>query len=160
MAATPISATTRYYRKGVTKFYWLTACDDPSAPTRAEIDAGIDLSPEIAEINGWQVTSAFVDTPDLNSRFTGKIAGDITADDSSINFYASKNSVDVRSVLPRDTVGFMLILDEGDVSGGKMDVFPATVGSAPKLRTLTDPAMIQVNFAITREPSENVAIPA
>lgn len=160
MGATPISSSTRYYRKGVTKFYWLTACDDPSQPTRAEMDAGIDLSLEIAEINGWQVTSAFVDTPDLASRFTGKIAGDITADDSSINFYASKTSVDVRSVLPRDTTGFMLILDEGDTAGLKMDVFPSTVGSAPKLRSLTDPAMIQVNFAITSEPKENVTIPS
>lgn len=160
MAATPISATTRYYRKGVTKFYWLASCADPAAPTRAEMDAGIDLSREIAEINGWQVKSEFVPTPDLGSRFTGKIGGDITADDSSINFYASKNSVDVRSVLSRDTVGTMLVLDEGDVPGGKMDTFPATVGSAPKLRSLSDPAMIQVNFAITSEPKENVTIPA
>lgn len=160
MAATPISATKRYYRKGVTKIVFCTTLADKASPTRGEIDAGKDLSGEIAEINGWQVTSAFVDTPDLNSRFTGKIPGDITADDSSLNFYASSDSVDVRQLLPRDTTGFILIMDEGDKPSALMDVYPVTVGSAPKLRTLTDPAMIQVNFSISSEPSENVAVPA
>lgn len=160
MAATPISAASRYYRKGTTKIYFLTAAADYTSPTRAEMDAGTDLSGEVADISGWQVTSAFVDTPDLASRFTSKIPGDINADDSSLNFYASSDSMDVRTLLPRDTTGFILILDEGDVTGHTMDVFPVTVGSAPKLRTLTDPAMLQVNFAITAVPAENVTIPA
>lgn len=160
MSATPISPTKRYYRKGVTKIVFCTTLASKSAPTRAEIDAGKDLSGEIAEINGWQVTSAFVDTPDLNSRYTGKIPGDISADDSSLNFYASSDSIDVRQLLPRDTTGFILIMDEGDKPAQLMDVFPVTVGSAPKLRTLSDPAMIQINFSISSEPAENVTIPA
>jgi hypothetical protein len=158
--ASPITASTRYFRPGTTKVNFLTTVANQASPTRAEINAGTDLSPEVASVEGWQITSEFIDTPDLASRFTSKIAGRITADDSSINFYASSNSVDVRSLLPRDTTGYILWLDEGDVSGRKMDVYKVTVASAPKLRAMEDPAQIQVQFTITAQPSENVTIPA
>ena len=75
--------------------------------TRAEINAGTDLTAEIAEMSGFTVTSDSVDTPDLSNRFTAKIPGRITADDSSISFYASSTSADVRTVLPRDTAGYV-----------------------------------------------------
>ena len=159
MPVTPIDAVTRYFRKGVTKIYYLPACADISAPTRAELDAGTDLSDEIADISGWQVTSEMVSAPDLGSRFTSKIPGEITADNSSINFYASRDSMDVRTLLPRDTTGFIAILDEGEGVGHKFDLFAVTVASAPKVRSFADPAQIQVNFAITSEPAENLDIP-
>jgi hypothetical protein len=132
-----------------------------TTPTRAEINAGTDLSGEISEISGFQVTSATVDTPDLGTKFVPKIGGRITADDSSLNFYSSSTGfTDARSVLPRDTTGFLVIMDAGDVSTtGRMDVFPATVTSVPKLRALEDPAQVQVTFAITRVPAEDLVIP-
>jgi len=88
------------------------------------------------------------------------VAGRISVDDSSLTFYASLTSVDVRSLLPRDTTGFILFMDEGDVAGRKMDVFKVTVASAPKLRAIDDVSQIQVSFSITASPSENVTIPA
>lgn len=51
-------------------------------------------------------------------------------------------------------------MDEGDVSGRKMDVFKVTVASTPKQRDLDNAAQIQIAFAITAAPSENVTIPA
>lgn len=160
MAATPISSTTRYYRPGYTKVYYLTAIGDYHAPTRPELDAGQDLSGEISAIDGWEVSSDTIDTPDLGSVFASKIPGAVSADDSSLTFYADAESDDVRALFPRGTAGFVVFLDEDDVAGHKMDVFPVTVGSAPKQRSLDDPAGIQVNFVITREPAENVTIPA
>ena len=48
MPATPITATLRYTPPGRRKYNWLTAVAAyPGAPTRAEINAGSDLSPEI-----------------------------------------------------------------------------------------------------------------
>jgi hypothetical protein len=155
-----ITASIRYFRPGITRFVFCASVANKASPTRAEINAGTDLSNEVGEINGFQVTSAFDDAPDLGSRFAPKIGKRITADDSSLNFYSSSNSVDVRSLLPRDTVGFVLIMDEGDTAGRKMDVFPVVVAAAPKQRGMEDTAMIQVQFAITSQPSENVTIPA
>jgi hypothetical protein len=160
MPASAITASTRYFRPGLTHVSYLPACANIASPTRAELNAGTDLSPEIADVNGWQVESNFLDVPDLGSTFTAKLAARTSASDSSLTFYASSNSVDVRALLPRGTSGFIVWLDESDVAGRKMDVFPVTVGSAPKDRSIEDPAKIVVNFAITRVPSENVVIPA
>jgi len=139
---------------------FLTTVANQAAPTRSEINAGTDLSPEVASVEGWMVNSAFIETPDLASRFVGKLAARISADDSSINFYASSNSVDVRSLLPRDTTGYILWLAEGDAAGRRMDVFKVTVASAPTPRAVSDPAQIQIQFVVTAQPSENVTIPA
>lgn len=161
MPASPITASTRYARFGVTKVYFCSAIANKSAPTRAELNAGTDLSNEVAEIDGYQVGSNFIETPDLGSSFTSKITGRTASDDSSLTMYASVNSVDVRSLLPRGTTGFLVWLDEGDVAGRKMDIFPITVGSVPKERTAGDEASrLVVNVAITSAPAENVTIPA
>lgn len=160
MPTPPIQASERYFRPGVTKVYFVPTLADYNNPTRTEMDAGTDLSPEIASIEGFTVTSGTIDTPDLASRFTSKIPARITADDSALNLYADKTDADVRTLLPRDTTGFVLFLDGGDVPTQLMDVYPVTVASAPKLRDLENAAQIRVQFTITREPAENVAIPA
>lgn len=160
MPAGNITASTRYFRPGTTSIVFATSVATQSSPTRAEINAGTDLRNEVAAVDGWAPTSEFLETPDLGTRFTSRVAGRISADDSSLTFYSSLNSVDVRSLLPRDTTGFILFMDEGDTAGRKMDVFKVTVASAPKMRSIDDVSQIQVTFAITASPSENVTIPA
>jgi hypothetical protein len=156
---TPLSATTRYIPPGTRKIYWVTTIATYTAPSRAELNAGIDLTAEVAEVSGFSTTSATTETPDLATRFTGKIPGRITADDSSLSFYASSNSSDVRTVLPRDTAGFVVILWEGDVTGQRMDVFPAKVTVSSLDGNMEDPEKVNVSFAITRIPAANVVIP-
>lgn len=160
MPATPMAATTRYFRPGVTKIYWVEAIADKAAPTRAELDAGVDLSAEVAEIEGFMVTSETLETPDYGSRFNSKIPGAITADDSALITYADRTSADIRAVLDRDDNGFIVLLDEGDVVGQLMDVFPVRVSAVPKLRARSDPAQIRTQFTVTSEPAENVTIPS
>ncbi len=161
MPPTAITPSVRFFRPGTTKVYWVTTIVTYTAPTRTEINAGKDLSGEIAEISGFSVASDTIPTPDLGTRFVPKIAGRINADDSSLNFYATSTGfTDARSVLPRDTTGFLIIMDGGDVATtGRMDCYPATVTSVPKLRALEDPAQVQVTFAITRVPAEDLVIP-
>jgi hypothetical protein len=160
MPAGNITASTRYVRYGLTRVVFAPAVANVLSPTRAEINAGTDLSNEVESVNGFQVQSNFVETPDLGTQFTGKLAGRTSADDSSITCYASSNSIDVRTLLPRGTTGFILWFDEGDVAGRKADCYPITVGSIPKDRDVEAAARIIVNVAITRTPTENFTIPA
>jgi len=159
MAPPPLTVTTRYVPEGTRKIYWVATIATYTAPTRPELNAGIDLSNEIAEITGFTVSSDTVDVPDLSGRFTAKVAGRINAADSAIRFYASSTSNDVRTVLPRDTVGYVVTLWEGDVTGQKMDVWPVKVTAASVQTGIDDPASIEIGFVITRVPAQNVAIP-
>lgn len=163
---TPLPQSTRYFRPGITKVFYLPDAADYTAVTRSELDAGTDLSGEISAIEGFAVTSGQIETPDLVSRFTGKIGGRTTVEDSSLTFYASKDSQDVRTILPRGTEGFIVIMGGGDVPSGAtnttktMDVHPMRVISMPKQYTLEDEAAkVMVQVSVTREPSEDQNIP-
>jgi hypothetical protein len=159
--ATAITASVRYFRPGLSKVYWVRTIATYTTPTRSELNAGTDLSPEVAEIGGFSVTSDSVDAPDLLNRFVSKIPGRITAEDSSINFYASSTGfTDARSVMPQDTTGYLVFLDGGDVSTtGRMDVWPVTVASVSKLRAMEDPAQVAITYTPTRNPAQDVVIP-
>jgi hypothetical protein len=162
MAAPAITASTRYTSRGSTKCYWVATISSKAAPTRSELNAGTDLSPQLMDAEGWSVESEQIETPDLATRYTSTIPGSITAEDSSLTMYASKNGVDARALLPRDAVGFIVWLDGGDVAANKMDVFPVTVSSVSKQRSASgeDADTLVISFAITSEPAENVAVPA
>lgn len=160
MSATPITPSDRYFRLEVSKVIFCTTIANISAITRSEINAGIDLSNEISETSGWQVTGDTADTPALGTTFTAKIPSTTSADDSSLTLWADSTSNDVRTLLPRGTRGYIVWMDEGDVAGHLCDIFPVRVVSAPKQRALNDPSAIMINFSISAKPAENVAIPA
>jgi hypothetical protein len=160
MPATPINASVRYYRRGVTKVLWVPTIANKQSPTRAELNAGTALEAETGAMSGWQTTSGTVPTAALGSRFTPVVGGEITASDSSLTFWASKDGDDVRTLLVREAKGFIVWMDEGDVATQTMDVYPVTVTSQAKVRELDQAAQIMAQFAITSEPAENVTIPA
>jgi hypothetical protein len=159
MVATPLNPTSRYYPPGTRKVYWCPTLANYLAPTRAELNAGTDLSAEINAMTGWSLTSATVDTPDMGSRFTSQIPGALTSASNDITFYTSSNSNDVRNLLTRDTNGYIVLLWEGDVGGQKMDVFPARITTQAMDTTVTNPGMVTISFAATKIPATNVSIP-
>lgn len=162
MVATPIAAVDRYWPVGTTRWlYCATLANYAVAITRAEINASTDLSGEVADIQGFTVTSNNIDTPDVNSRFRSKIPGAIEAEDSSLTFYADPSGADVRTLLPRDTVGYIIRMDGGDIAGRKMSAFPIKVASQNKMMGVDEEAgRIEISFTITRIPAEDLTIPA
>jgi hypothetical protein len=160
VVATPIGASSRYIPEGTTHYNWLPACANTASPTRAEINAGTDLTPEIAATGNWGIVSASIDAPDLATTFTAQIGGKVTIDGPTIDMYADSTSTDVRTLLPRGLNGFMLKLPEGDVAGRKADMFAVRVLAQAKPTNLTNPSVIQLQFAITKAPNENITVPA
>jgi hypothetical protein len=156
-----LTATSRYVPYGTRKYHWLTTCANYlTGATRPEITAATELTDEIADVAGFTIAADQVEVPDLSGRFTAKIPGRINAQDSSITFYASSTGADVRTVLPRDTAGYLLVMPEGDVAGQKMDIFPCKVGSTYVDPDPNNPAHVVVSFSITKVPAQNLAIPA
>jgi hypothetical protein len=160
--ATPIVASDRYFARGKTKIYVCPTVTVLTAPTRAEMTAGTDLSPEVAAISGWLITSAQTDTPDLGTIFTSTIPGATSmASDNTVDMYADDNGVDVRGVLARGSTWVVLILYGGDVTGAKMDCFRTRIRSVGKPVAVDDSAgLVQVSFSVTATPAENIAVPA
>lgn len=149
----------RYFQPGLTKLYFLTTAVDYTALTLAEITAGTELTEDLANLSGWTITSNTIDTPDFATRFTSMIAGTTTVSDSSLTFYGSSDGHDIRTILPRDTTGYLVAQDAGS-AGGVMDVYPVTVSSLGKVRSNSDSFQIQVSFVVTDVPSEDQTIPS
>lgn len=160
MAPSALTATVRGVPEGTRKIYWVPTIATQASPTRAELNAGIDLTTEIAEMGGFTVSSETEDVPDLSSRYVGKVPSRITSPDSTIRFYTSSNSNDVRASLVRDQAGFIVCLWDGDVGGQKMDVFPVKIASVSVQTSISDPASVEYAFSITKVPSQYVSIPA
>lgn len=159
MPATAAAAASRYFQPGVTKVIIIPSIASLSAgATRAEINAGTDVSGDVAAINGFTVNSAQIDTPDLGIRFTKRIPGRLTADDSSVDFYASVDGNDIRTLLARDQNTYVGILDGGDVAGRKADYFKVVVASLGKVRSMEDAPRITVGFSIA-DYGENKTLP-
>lgn len=150
---TPLTKTQRHIPQGTSKYYWLPVVAAPTlAATRAEIDGGTDLTPEMAAVTGFSTTGAVVDTPDAASRFVSRVPGLITPDDSSISFYGSRDGEDAGTFFTRDQTGFILFADGGDVPTQPAEIFPVTVTSVSRARDLTAARLVMVAFAITAEP--------
>jgi hypothetical protein len=139
--------------------YWEATIANYLAPSRGELNAGTDLTAEIAAMAGWAINSATADTPDLGTKFTSQVPARLDANGSQITFYLSQNSSDVRTLLPRDTNGYVVVLWEGDVTGQRMDVFPVRVMTDANETNTETPGQTSVMFAVTRIPAINVVIP-
>jgi hypothetical protein len=157
---TALNTGTPYVAQGVRKFYWLPSVANVAAVTRAEMTAGTDLTGNVTGLAGFDKKQNFVKRSTFGSADVGTIAGTRELSDSSMSFEQGANSVDVRSLLTEALVGYMLILNEGDVPGQKMDVFKAQVGSvAPQQQIGDNEAQIDIAFGLfSRTP--NVTIPA
>lgn len=160
MVAVPVVTSSRHTRPEISKTYFVRLIANKTAPTRAELDAGIDLSNELASIQGFVVESTTKDAQALNEIFVPQISAQRVSPASGLTFYTSLNSVDVRSVLHRGDTGFVVFLDDGDVGGRLMDVFPVTVQVASKPRDDDAVSQVMIPFAIISEPAIDVPIPA
>ena len=154
-----IPVANRFFQPGIVKVYWLPAVAGTN-PTRPEIAAGTDLTPELTDWAGWSYSTTFIETRDASSRVSPKITGRVSLDDSSITFNGSLDGEDVRTVLTLDDTGYILICDGGDETGYPGELFPSTVGSVVPVRSLdSDSFKVRIDFGVTNLP-RTVTLPA
>ena len=160
MAPPPLNPTTRYYPPGTRKCYWLATAANYLAPTRTELNAGIDLSAEMESVTGFTLTAAMINVPDMGSRFIQQIPGALESSKNNITFYQDKHSGDVRQIFAIGVTGFIVMLWDGDVSGQLMDVFPVQVAAVAPDPAVTKAAMLVVDYAPSAVPAIGALIPA
>lgn len=160
MPATPLAPAERFSAlSGLEIVYVPVVAATTGIPTRAEINAGTDLTTEVQGWEGFTTTGETIETPDLTS-FVGKIAGRVTSEDSSLTMYLDRGADDVRDVLPRGTLGALVFMDSGDVPSELMDIYPIQVNTFAKIRSMEDATVARVDISMTRVPIEDQVIPA
>lgn len=162
MPPTALNPTKRFIHPGTAKTYWVpTVASLSTGATRVELDAGTDLTGEIADMPGWMMSPQQAEVPDLGKRFVARVPGRINPADSQIVFWASSDTADVRDLLDDGDTGYIAILHGGDVVGQKYWLWPVTVNAvSPPVNVGGDAGRIIVDFVHTAEPARNLAIPA
>ncbi len=156
-----LAAIPRFFQPGITVTRFCPAIADITDPTRAELTAGTIFTRHVRGQEGFTVSSAQLETPDMASRFVSKIGGMISAEDSSLSCYASRDGLlDIRTVFERDDVGFIVMQYGGDIATYPMDVFPVTVTAVPPESSMEAAFGVKIQFSITSEPATNVPTPA
>lgn len=151
----------RFFRRGISKVKWVPTIAATSggivgSPTTAEITAGTDLTPQIAEINGFQFTNSPISVPDLVTTFTTQIGGEDTVSDSSITLYDDNASTTIRTAIAKGTSGNAVLMPYGAVAAKRIEIYPAfSTGPNDEWSTDNVAARYTCGFAITGQPNQN-----
>lgn len=162
MVAPNIAPISPYTSRGKTRVYWVEDFADPNVPTRAELDAGVDLSTILNDYKGFSVKSSQIDVVTLASRTTGTIAGEKKPEDASIMLLMDQKGVDARVLIEEDNEGFIVWLFGGDKEGNIMDVWPVSCSAQVPMPSVkgNEPDICDFQFACPTEPARNIAVPA
>lgn len=153
----------RFFRRGISKIYFLPAVASLAAPTTAEIAAGVDLSSQIAEIAGFQLSNSPIPTPNLAEQFTPQIDGEDTVADSSLTMYDLTDSVTLRTATTKGTAGFFLLCPYGRTPTKRCETWPAKItGQNDEWSTAVgnNPARYVTGAVITATPNQAGVLPA
>ena len=150
---------TRFMRKGITKIYFVPTITVLATPTTAQITAGTNLTPQIAEVAGFTFTNNPISTPDMDTAFVSQIGGEDTGEASSMTFYELKGGTDsIHDAQTKGLNGYICIFYAGlaggtPASGDKMEVWPITITSNARVYSAgNEAAQYRVAYAITGVP--------
>lgn len=152
-----------FFRRGITKIY-LVPTVTASAPTVAQVTAGVDISDLIAEINGFSFTNSPIPTPKLSTTFTTTIAGEDTTEDSNLKLYEKKTTNPQQAALAKNTKTNVVIFYKGfagsaPAAADRVDVWPVqSTGPNREYSMDNTPAFWHVGFAATDPPTQDVAL--
>lgn len=150
----------KFFRKGVSKMKFLPAVAG-SSPTRPEIVAGVDLSPQVSAISGFQLNNSPIAVPNLAEVFTPQINGEDTVADSSITFNDDDTATTIRTALAKGTVGYMVLFPYGDVATKRLEKWNVvSTGVNDEWTTDNTAAKFMVTFAVLTTPVQDGVTPA
>lgn len=151
----------RFFRRGKTKVFFVPTLASKTAPTAVQINAGTNLTPGIASLEGFTFDNSPIPTPDMDSTFTTSIPGEDTAADSRLNFYERTPTTGNpnQAALAKGTTGNIVIF-WGGIAGAspaasdKCEVWPIqSTGYRREYTVGNDPARWSVGFTPTDTPS-------
>lgn len=154
-----------YIRTGTTRWLKVDTIANINAATSAELTAGTDITKLVSAQTGFSGTGNVVDFPNAGSRWTPKVAGLISADDSSLTLNTDKLGADADSLFSdgsdgtSPTVTNIVICYEGITATSRMRVFPVQCTSKQPSADIANPAMVDTMFAIVEPPSAVYTVP-
>lgn len=148
-----------------TAVIFVTTLASMSAPSAAQINAGVDLTPLVISITASS-TGNVVPTPALDTLFETSIGGTTSAQFSA-DFYRDDTADTAWTTLPRGTKGYFVVqrfnaaADRRVVSGDRVEVWPVQItGRSASALTSNTAQMFTVTASVPVEPNEAAVVAA
>lgn len=155
---------------GVAQLHYV-ATIDPTAPSVALIEAGVDLTPFLRPGGDWSpIEGSTVDAATADSAFNSTARGTFGGQPFSAMFTNDDDDANdlAWSTLPRGTTGFFVLsyyggsgVDGALATGDVVSVYEIDVYTRKRAAyTRNEVAVFQVDCAVVSEPSEDVTLVA
>jgi len=154
----------RYKPSNKAKVVFAPAVASLAAPTQAEINAGTVLctpgtfvAAGLRELQNFESSATFIDTPDAATDFDSKIPGRKQAGNPAMVFYDDDASSTIRTALAEGTAGYVIIMRYGQLAGKRAEVYPVTIAALndSQVDSNNNASMFTVDCAITSTPNKN-----
>lgn len=156
-----MTAVQKFFRRGVTKVWYLPAVANLAAPTAAEFTAGQDITPGMQSLSGFTSSNQAIDTPDADVSFTSNIPGEDRPEASSLTYYEDQLTDAIRTLLPELTIGYIVICPKGKVATKPAEVWPIRVSAVNRVIDFGNVAALEVfQFATTAAPNKSAVLPS
>lgn len=125
----------RFMQMGTTKVWWLTTIASYlTALTVAEVNAGVDCTGQLSDLQGFEFANTPIDVPDMSQALITKIPGEDAIVDCIETFYEDKTSNPIKTALVKGTIGYVVLFGYGYAGASpaiadKVDVWPVQVSS-------------------------------
>lgn len=146
----------KFTRKGRARVYFVATLGSASAPDiSSEIGSAVNITPVLAEMDGWTAEASRIPTPNMADALTPQIAGELTLGSPTLTIYEDDASNTVPAALARDTVGYIVIAPQNAPSaGGISEVYPVISAGVNRQYTVAnEAAKLSVGFALTGAPT-------
>lgn len=147
-----------FFRRGVTRVFVVATVANPAAMTVIEATAGEEITDSIADISGFRFSNSRINVPKLSSSFTGTIAGEDTADDSSFTFYEDDTTNPLQATLAKGTQTNVVFFTRGTAGASPAAADEYQLWAVESAATPTefsmgnDPARWMAEFGTTDPP--------
>lgn len=156
----------KYSTPGLSEVAWVTTIATPSAPTAAELNAGVDLTGEIRNLPQLGRDLATVDVSTLASKTNLSQVGTRGGSSFTVECLRDNDGTDLAyTTLTEDTAGYLVLARQGLATAGTfavadlVDIIPATVGAVEDGEPgRNDPDFFMAHLVNTAEPTRRYAI--
>lgn len=148
----------RFFRRGKSKAFWVPTLSSLTSPSAAEVNAGDELTGQIADISGFEFSNSPIPTPDLSTTFTTTIPGEDTTQEPQIMFYEDDTTNTLQTTLAKGTSGHVVLFYKGTAgaapaSGDTAEVWQViSTGPFREYSLGNDPARWGARFTPTAAP--------
>jgi hypothetical protein len=153
--------TEAFIIRGVVRVYFVPAIAVLATPTRAEINAGTNLSSSIAGIGGFAIESQIKEVAPVGAAFVEQTPGvNKTTGPCTLTLYEKKNATDLRIAVAVGLAGYMIITPTGDAVGRRCEVWPGKVASLSPTWDMAGASVFRLLFAVRAAPTLSAVLPA